>query len=353
MNELRKEREVVVYILPSLKVGGVETAIGLSYQAISAELEIEYVVLDSDGLNPKFAPASRLSSRTIMRLVKNRKRYILVTSLWRAHLVGLLLGLVGVHWVAFFHNAIKSGHWLNRFVCKISARLATSCFFDSRRTQFEFEEFAHRKLGPVIPFVFRPPPKQQEAPDARRIDLIFVGRYVPDKRIDLCLKLIEHCVSKCASFNAAFVGYGELEHMVNSAASTFPNNIHQYGLLSNDEVRATMRKSKMILCLSDVEGMAMAVIEGIQEGCAPVARLSGEMINYLDHDSAIVYTLGQSLQELASAVVELSENAHVLAQMNRKAVANIEQYTEYTQAFISAIRAVAMERHAIDTTRNF
>jgi len=350
-NSQKKLGFSVIYMLPSLKVGGVETAIGLAYPTLSLALDIEYIVLDADGANPDFAPSTKFSANIFFRMVAKREHYILVTSLWRAHFVGFFLKLAGVNWVAFFHSAANSGHWVDRLVCRISAFASIACFFDSKQTQFEFEDRAKKKLGYVIPFLFNSKYNFCDPSSERPIDLIFVGRFTIGKRIDLCIQLAKLCIARNPNFKIAFVGYGELKDSINRLATNHPDNIHNCGLLSSAEVRFKLQQSKMILCLSDVEGMAMAVIEGIQEGCVPIARLVGELNNYLDDHAAIIYHTTQSMGELSQKVVQLATDPFMLMEMNQKARINIGQYPDYSTSFLSALRSVAKLLQKLKTER--
>lgn len=333
-------KPTVKYVLPGLRTGGVEIAIGLAYSAIASQLDIEYIVLDSESPESRLAPATTLTLNAFLVLLRGRKRHLLVTSLWRAHLVGLMVRIFGGNWTAFFHNSVCSGHLIDRLVCQVAAKFATNCIFDSPQTKLEFESRTGRLRGAIVPFIF-PTEEFDRAHMGRGCDIVFVGRFVPTKRIDLCVQLCKECVALDSNFKASFIGFGPLQSAIANLSTACPDNVALPGLLSNSAARQEMRNSKMILCLSDVEGMAMAVVEGIQEGCVPVARQVGEMKNYLDHESAIIHADGESISALAKRVVNLRNDELALARMNANARLNIEKYGDYSTAFVSAIRAIA------------
>jgi glycosyltransferase involved in cell wall biosynthesis len=336
-NDLAKSAKVI-YILPGLGVGGVETALGRSYGDITNVIDLQIWTLDRYVENIQGIPSTKVTLRHLLHLMRQRRDQIIVTSLWRAHLVGLLLKCIGFPWVAFFHNPAK-GHFINRLVCVFSSKVADFCFFDSQRSANGF--FGRRKLPSfsIIPFIF--PSTLNDTGSgrlvSRDIDIAFVGRLVELKRIDLLIALTEHCIELNPNFKVGIAGAGQLEKSIADFFKRHPNNVMFLGSIDNLSARLLMRRSKFIACLSDYEGMAMAVVEGIQEGCVPVVRLVGEIANYVSINSAVICHENLNLLDVAHEVVVKAGNPEILREMNNRSRANLVQYKSYPETFVSSI----------------
>ncbi|MBL8516659.1 MAG: glycosyltransferase [Betaproteobacteria bacterium] len=338
-------RPTVYYVLPGLSVGGVETALGKSFNQLLDDVDLRVATLDRTTPNLQGIPSRRLDFLLLREIFASRSTSILLTSLWRAHLLGLLLCPFGVNWVAFFHNAFRAGHPLDRMVCYLAARFASHCLFDSKQTKQDFETLVGKPLGSIVPFLIRPPKEavasRAFAPTPRPIDIIYVGRLVPIKRLDLCASLVEAVVARSPQAKFSFIGQGPDAVVLNQLARRFPNNVDVLGMLSNHEARSAMSKSKFIVCLSDFEGMAMALIEGIQEGCVPIVRLSGEIPNYVDNDCGVICAEPFSPSEIASELAILLSDHRKLAMLSERAQSNIRQYPDYASTLSSELHQFA------------
>jgi len=330
----------VIYLLPHLGIGGAEVGFSIAYPSLASSLKIECFVLDRAPADLESVPHTPLSIGALFRLIRERREYVLVTSFWRAHLVGMLLQLFGVRWVAFFHTSVHNGHVVNRVVTRVAASLSEACMFDSRSTKAEHESRASHDLGDVVPFIFHTS-LPVVLPHERHIDLTYVGRFVAVKRIDLCIELCKQCIRLNPAFRIAFIGLGPQAHRIAALEAQFPDNVVLHGRLENQLVRAHLRRSRMNLCLSNHEGMAMAVVEGIQDGCVPVVRMKGEMRNYLDHHSAVIHDESQPIRSLASRVVSLAKDDAQQIRLNKQARTNLSVYTDYPTAFVAAITKIS------------
>ena len=113
--------------------------------------------------------------------------------------------------------------------------------------------------------------------------------------------------------------------VVNSQLSNILNN------LSNNDVINYLLKSKFYLHFSDREGMSMSTIEAIQCGCIPVIRLSGELKNYLDNESAIIMDSDNDvcMDKAISMINKIYNDNDNLNKMRSKAFKGIENFEKY------------------------
>lgn len=328
----------VIYILPALGVGGVETALGRSYSQISAVIDLQIVTMDAGVKNLQGIPEIELDWTYFLHILIRERNAVIITSLWRAHLAGILLKCFGLSWIAFFHNPAQ-GHVINKLICFISSRLSDYCFFDSEQTKRGFFSASKNNCGSIIPFYF---PTNSERDmhlqsAMRDIDLIYIGRFVPLKRLDLFVQLSKLCIGLNHTFKVAIAGGGTTEAVVIAFQQQYPDNVEYFGVVENAVARQLMRRSKFIACLSDYEGMAMTVVEGIQEGCVPVVRLVGEIGRYVDSESGIICPGDLDLQSVASSILGDCMDYEALRSKNTRAHEKLRKYESYGDAFIAGV----------------
>lgn len=345
MGASKPEKTSLIYILPALGLGGVEVGLSNSYRKLSNSFNLEVVTLDRRVEKIQKIPSRMMGLRSLLWIFSQRKSAIIVTSLWRAHIFGLICRLFGFSWIAFFHNPCF-GHILDRSVCRLSARFAAYCFFDCNQTRIAFHGKSMTRQSSIVPFVFWNTLASGRSGNMqdRDLDLVFVGRFSRVKRLDLCFALARLCISATPEFRIAFVGHGELTADVCAFCAEFPANVFHLGLLDSKGVRGVFRRSKMVICLSDHEGMAMAVVEGIQEGCVPVVRRVGEIAHYADVHSAIICDESLSLESVAERINAIRLDRAILESMNRNAISKLAIYPDYGDAFIAGVNSFLANR---------
>ena len=104
----------------------------------------------------------------------------------------------------------------------------------------------------------------------RKFDLIYVGRFSPEKGIDRLeniLRLIDKnpTVSICVVFDSiSHIDFKILKSNFKSA------NIHWYEGISNDEVHKMMSSSKYLFFPSYVENYGNVLVEAVSQGAIPI-----------------------------------------------------------------------------------
>lgn len=341
MSQHHSTRRAIYYLLPSLDIGGVEVAAAKARDALSKELDLTYATIRAPKSNMPLMQSTPLSVSFLAKLFFRRHSALLVTSLWPAHLVGLFLAGVGVPWIAFFHSAKNAGSWHSRAICWLAFRYSSARLFDSDRTRNSFDPATTSSGSYVVPFIFPRPTLAITQTAVREIDLLFVGRFVEVKRIDLCIALVSESIRLLPTFKAAFVGYGELEPDLVKFAQTHPDNVAIHGVMPPNAAMLMMSSSKCILCLSDFEGMAMSVVEGIQAGCIPIVRPVGEIPHYAPPTSAIYCIDPNEIPALAQELVALVGDSVKLEEMKAQGSLMLNQYVTYPDAFLHAMTAIS------------
>ena len=110
--------------------------------------------------------------------------------------------------------------------------------------------------------------------DAAPIRMVFAGRFeVFQKRIHDYAALAFYLAAERIPFHLDLIGEGaelgpvraKLDGLVRIGAVSIP------GRLSHHETLARMRQAHVVLILSDFEGLPLCLIEGLQNGCIPIA----------------------------------------------------------------------------------
>ena len=254
---------------------------------------------------------------------------MIITSLWWSHPFGYLLKIFGYKWCAFYHSS-ASTHFLNKKITDLSANRCDSCLVDSSET----EKFISKKTSKAIytiPFIFNLH-ETINSIENRDIDFIFIGRNIKDKRLDILLKFIQKINKLIPNLNFKLIINGPSSDETRDIKKLSYNILNN---LENKEVLKLLAKSKFYLHFSDREGMSMSTIEAIQCGCIPVIRLSGELKNYLDNESAIIIDddKDKSLEKTVNTISKIYNEHDNLNKMRLLALNRVENIEKYTDTF--------------------
>jgi glycosyltransferase involved in cell wall biosynthesis len=146
----------------------------------------------------------------------------------------------------------------------------------------------------------------------RDIDVAYVGRADPDKRIDRLLRVLAAIGQRRPGTRVAVVSITEAELMkyreLATARAALGKGLKPLGRV--DSVSEVLSRSKVLLLTSDTEGRTLAVLEAMACGAVPVVTEVGDLMEALDEGRAGVTVPLQGSEEtvvaaLADAVVAL------------------------------------------------
>ena len=146
-------------------------------------------------------------------------------------------------------------------------------------------------------------------PDELESDVIFVGRLIPEKGVDLLLKVLVKVKEELPDVRAVIVGdgpeRGRLERMARNLG--LEKNVLFTGFLPYERVIALMKASKVFVLPSRREGFGMVVLEAMACGL-PVVTLNAPMnaARFLVENgkSGFVVNEGQISDALASLLFD-------------------------------------------------
>ena len=113
-------------------------------------------------------------------------------------------------------------------------------------------------------------------PDAERSDVIFVGRLIDEKRIDVLLGAVAALVDRFPAIRCLIVGDGpEREHLAHLATELgLDGHVLFVGRVADERLPALLRGSKVFVLPSAREGYAITVVEAMACGLVPVVARS-------------------------------------------------------------------------------
>ncbi len=326
-------KRVIFHLVPKMQIGGVEIAIQKSYTALNEVFDYNVLYLQSKG---QINVGQQHILWTVLNLVRNKNKRpdVIVTSLWKSHLFGIIFKVFGIKWVAFFHNS-NFAHLFDCIFQRIGWLFADYRFVDSKTTGKYLDK---RKLNnyTIIPYLFNVLDVSEIG--GRDIDLIWVGRDSFQKRVDLLIKFLNVLDTKDVPLKVNII-------IANSGKSnTFSKCYKNITLainnsVTNVEVIKFLKRSKFYIQFSDYEGMSMTTVEAIQCGALPAVRIVGEMSDYLN--STCCLTLDEisddSLNIFCERIVSLSQNDDLRVELSEKCLKSLNNYKDYISAFKTSI----------------
>lgn len=177
-------------------------------------------------------------------------------------------------------------------------------------------------------------------PDPERSDVIYVGRLIDEKRVDLMIRAVAGLVGRLPSIRCAIVGDGPERAALAALATDLgvAPNVRFHGRVPDDRVPSLMRASRILVLPSAREGYGITVVEGQACGLVPVVAaspMSAAPDLVLDGVDGLV--VDPSVEGLATALGGLLEDADRLERIARAARASARDRGW-------AARALEMER---------
>ncbi|MEP7040170.1 MAG: glycosyltransferase family 4 protein [Chloroflexota bacterium] len=112
-------------------------------------------------------------------------------------------------------------------------------------------------------------------PSAEKSDVVFVGRLIEDKKVDVLLHAVHRLLGEFPELRCTIVGAGpEREPLERLAASlSLGSNVRFAGPMKDEKTFALLKSAKVLAMPSIREGFGITVIEALASGCVPlVAR---------------------------------------------------------------------------------
>lgn len=281
-----------IHVINALEIGGVE--VGVLSLLNSCHSENYEVVCVKGGDDKLFDSLSDDLKQRIHRCngylsalftVVNLKPDIVVTSLWRAHVVGILCRLFLKKEVKYVHFVHLSDyvHLVDKYVSLLSLKNCRSVFTDSTSTKKWLID-THKCTANIhtVPMNISFS-NHVKTFKANELTFCYFGRYSTQKNLFKAIDFIKLLNDKgySATYNLYGRDDGLLAELIKYTKSIGQeSNISFHESLLPQNVESKMREHTFYLQTSDNEGMAISVYQSIVNGLIPVVTPVGEINSY-------------------------------------------------------------------------
>lgn len=284
----------IIHLIPYDGIGGVERAAATMRDVSSGDIDfcVETIFTSAAAHHRWVEWNPWYYLRTTIRLLFARTD-VLIVSLWRAYALGIVLKLLGsrIRLVVFLHSP-HDVHSPDRLLTRVAVRLAFRVWADSRETLAKRLSDLPLEKGRVISFVTARiaslPPKLVQP------IFIFWGRLHVQKGIPRALRIFAGVKAQQPDAMFLVIGPdgGDLGRVREVADSLgLAGSLRYLGGMNFTDIQTVARQASFYLQTSELEGMAMSVVEAMQLGLLPVVTPVGEIAHYCRHnENAIMVT---------------------------------------------------------------
>lgn len=331
----------VIHLIPYHGIGGVERAAASMHTISTNSIDFDVVTI-----YPAAAAKNRLVVwnpwyflRTAIQLWRTHPE-ILIVSLWRAYALGIVVKLLRPksRLVVFLHFP-HDVHAPDRFLTRLASRLACRVWADSHETLTRRFSALTFDKGQVISFVTE---RIAALPAISvRPTFVFWGRLHAQKGLSRALRIFSAILARRPAAQFWIIGPdgGDLSRVQGEvAAFELADAVHFLGPKDFSEIQNVARNASFYLQTSELEGMAMSVVEAMQLGLVPVVTPVGEISNYTCHgENAVVVINDESAVE---DLLRLLDNDAVYQTMRERAVGTWVDKPLYKDSVIAACHEV-------------
>ena len=328
----------IIHLVPYDGIGGVETAARSmgKVKHSSIDFEVRFIFKNATHAMQRWATFNPISFLVATRRVVMDRPDVMIVSLWRSAIVGVLAKLLrpNLKLVVFIHNATDV-HWLDFTFTRLAIGLAHEVWADSQASQRSRLPNVRPEKCRIISFVtchFEVMPAR-----AVRPDFIFWGRITPQKGLDRALQIFAAVLRQQPT--ARFWIIGPDGGTLNATKQLckvlgLTEAVFFLGPATPDEIAVHARRASFYLQTSQFEGMAMSVVEAMQMGLVPVVTAVGEIASYCRQgDNSVVVESDQQAIETILSLLNCDEKFQA---MRSKAIATWNGKPRYSESVLRA-----------------
>ena len=162
----------------------------------------------------------------------------------------------------------------------------------------------------------------------KKYDVLYVGRLVPEKRIDVFLRIIARVKHKHKDIHAAIVGDGPLMNELKGLTSklNIEENVTFLGFKEN--IEHYLNSSRTFVLTSETEGLPFAMIEAMACGIVPIVPKVGDIIDIAkDNVNSVVVDDYSNVDGFANTIIRLLEDKEFYENLSKNALLIGESYS--------------------------
>lgn len=285
----------IVHIIPVDGIGGTETAARSMATADTLNCDFILVLVAGHTIakkkqriieSPFKSENNPLAYFRVIISILRKKPDVLICSLWRSMLVGIVIKLLkpSTRLVCFLHSVSTTHfHKVDLIVSKSMMRICDVIWADSAST-LDSRIGGSKKKSPsrVISFVTAHYPQTRPASPCSP-NFVFWGRLHRHKGIDRAISFMSELLDLGCDGKFEIWGPdgGELDYLSNLVDEKgISDHIAFMGAAQSCNLMEIAARNSFFLQFSHYEGMAMSVVEAMQFGLVPVVTPVGEISRY-------------------------------------------------------------------------
>ncbi len=284
----------ILHIIHNIELGGVEVGLLSSFDKLNDKLDYHILVLGTidnsmlkkipTNIHNKIVCVSSFSAIGLIRYFTHSKFNYIVTSLWKAHFLGLILKLFHFKVIPFIHNG-KYFHFFDSTFSQLIILFSNKIFVDSHSTFLFLKNNRLFKNKNIIeaPFI----EEIKFYPKVNRINSVIkfcsVSRLNKSKNIDSVITFLKYLDNQDIDFVYDIYGPDQdaLKDLKNQISILkLDNKIFYRGDLQFDYRIETISQYNYYIQFSLVEGFSKSVYEAMLVGVVPIVYPAGEIKNY-------------------------------------------------------------------------
>jgi glycosyltransferase involved in cell wall biosynthesis len=195
----------------------------------------------------------------------------------------------------------------------------------------------------VIPNPYRDDVFRRTNAGTREGDLVFVGRLVSDKGVDLLLDALAILKARGVNPRTTIVGAGPERDALDAQVRRLDLSVAFAGVKQRDDLVPILNAHRLLVVPSRwEEPFGVVALEGMACGCVPVVARSGGLPDAIG-DAGVIFEKGDA-QALAHCIEQLLRDETRLEDLRDHASAHLERHRaaviagEYLEVFAEALR---------------
>lgn len=322
----------ILYLIPLDGTGGVEVAA----QTLKDLNEKNFIFDVKYIFQKKSEIFNILKILESFRSVIVDKPDILIVSLWRAALIGILVKIFKpkIKVILFIHSE-KDTHFFDFIITRLALLCCQEIWFDSNASSSNRFKFLYKKLNKqVLSFNLRDIASKNNALRKNEPNFIYWGRISKDKGLFRALEIFEGVLKYFPQATYKIIGSHQFDYNdINQYCvdRNLTKSVRFYNEMEFEDIIKLADKSSFYLQTSKFEGFAMSVVEAMMMGLVPVVTPVGEIARYCNNkNSIIVYS---NMEAIRDTILVLGNNDN-FSQMSNLAIQTWRGKIYYRESII-------------------
>jgi glycosyltransferase involved in cell wall biosynthesis len=234
-------------------------------------------------------------------------------------------------WRDYWYEYLGWKGFFGKFIENMASKLGKSIAV-SQMTKNNLGSIGKDKAVYIIPNGIDLKRVSDIKPNIDKCDIIFVGRLIKEKNVDVLLKAIDYVRHELSDIKCSIIGGGpEKEKLIKFVNDRrFSNNVTFFDFMEHDDIISRIKSSKILVLPSSREGFGMVVIEAFACGVPVITtdcerNAASELINKeINKETGFVIDL--DVYKLCDTIYKLMTNEVLQKNMSKSAMTIAQEY---------------------------